>query len=167
MWRHFFLSIRAVHQNSRPSHTGGWYCSPAHCQPFTMSESKRRKLNGPSHILKRSRPDSTPRDRESTPPAPDIESESQDASDSEASITVTKSFQELGIIDSLCDACTSLGYKQPTPIQREAIPLALQGKDVGHLGYIFSPQWRFHERQYPRHILSCEYCPIPEVLISN
>ena len=41
-----------------------------------------------------------------------------------------KSFEELGIIDSLCDACTKLGYKQPTAIQNEAIPLALEGKDL-------------------------------------
>ena len=44
--------------------------------------------------------------------------------------TGAMSFQELGIIDALCEACTSLGYKAPTPIQREAIPVALQGKDV-------------------------------------
>ena len=41
-----------------------------------------------------------------------------------------KSFHDLGIIDSLCDACTSLGYKHPTPIQTEAIPLALEGRDL-------------------------------------
>lgn len=41
-----------------------------------------------------------------------------------------KTFQDLGIIDSLCEACTHLGYKQPTPIQAEAIPLALQGRDL-------------------------------------
>ncbi|GAB7350531.1 hypothetical protein MBLNU459_g1118t1 [Dothideomycetes sp. NU459] len=41
-----------------------------------------------------------------------------------------KSFAELGIIDSLCDACTALGYKAPTPIQAESIPLALQGRDL-------------------------------------
>ncbi|MCJ1292611.1 ribosomal RNA processing protein [Xylographa carneopallida] len=41
-----------------------------------------------------------------------------------------KSFQELGIIETLCDACTALGYKAPTPIQNEAIPLALQGRDL-------------------------------------
>ena len=35
-----------------------------------------------------------------------------------------------GIIDSLCDACTALGYKAPTPIQAESIPLALQGRDL-------------------------------------
>ncbi|KAK2765595.1 ribosomal RNA processing protein [Arachnomyces sp. PD_36] len=41
-----------------------------------------------------------------------------------------KSFKELGIIDSLCDACTAMGYKAPTPIQAESIPLALQGRDL-------------------------------------
>ena len=41
-----------------------------------------------------------------------------------------KTFRDLGIIDSLCDACTALGYKVPTPIQSEAIPLALQGRDL-------------------------------------
>ncbi|GAB7345711.1 hypothetical protein MBLNU457_3987t1 [Dothideomycetes sp. NU457] len=42
----------------------------------------------------------------------------------------SKSFADLGIIDSLCDACTALGYKQPTPIQAESIPLALQNRDL-------------------------------------
>ena len=42
----------------------------------------------------------------------------------------TKSFKDLGIIDSLCDACEALGYKNPTPIQAEAIPFALQGRDL-------------------------------------
>ncbi|KAJ5818423.1 ribosomal RNA processing protein [Penicillium riverlandense] len=41
-----------------------------------------------------------------------------------------KSFKELGIIDSLCDACETMGYKAPTPIQSESIPLALQGRDL-------------------------------------
>lgn len=33
-------------------------------------------------------------------------------------------------MDALCDACTTLGYKNPTPIQAESIPLALEGKDM-------------------------------------
>ena len=41
-----------------------------------------------------------------------------------------KSFAELGIIEPLCDACAQLGYKVPTPIQIEAIPVALEGRDV-------------------------------------
>lgn len=44
--------------------------------------------------------------------------------------TPPKSFKDLGIIDSLADACTALGYKAPTPIQAESIPLALQGRDL-------------------------------------
>lgn len=44
--------------------------------------------------------------------------------------TCKKSFEELGIIDQLCKACAAQGYKSPTPIQTEAIPLALQGRDL-------------------------------------
>lgn len=40
------------------------------------------------------------------------------------------SFKDLGIIDELCQACSQLGWKAPTPIQKEAIPLALKDKDV-------------------------------------
>ncbi|RAL09922.1 RNA-dependent ATPase RRP3 [Aspergillus homomorphus CBS 101889] len=39
-------------------------------------------------------------------------------------------FKELGLIDQLCEACETMGYKAPTPIQREAIPLALQNRDI-------------------------------------
>lgn len=41
-----------------------------------------------------------------------------------------RSFEELGIIDPLCEACTKLGYKAPTSIQNEAIPIALEGRDL-------------------------------------
>ncbi|KAF2153754.1 putative ATP-dependent RNA helicase [Myriangium duriaei CBS 260.36] len=43
---------------------------------------------------------------------------------------VARTFADLGIIDSLCDACTALGYKAPTPIQAESIPPALEGRDL-------------------------------------
>lgn len=39
------------------------------------------------------------------------------------------SFQDLGLIPELIDACSKLGYKEPTDIQKEAIPIALE-KDV-------------------------------------
>jgi ATP-dependent RNA helicase DDX47/RRP3 len=41
-----------------------------------------------------------------------------------------RTFKDLGVIESLCEACTALGYTIPTPIQAEAIPLALQGRDL-------------------------------------
>ncbi|TGJ79508.1 hypothetical protein E0Z10_g9247 [Xylaria hypoxylon] len=41
-----------------------------------------------------------------------------------------KTFKELGIIDSLCDACATLKYTHATPIQAKAIPEALAGRDI-------------------------------------
>lgn len=52
---------------------------------------------------------------------------------SNAQYTVDKpsrSFKDLGINDTLCEACIALGYKSPTPIQDDAIPPALQGRDL-------------------------------------
>jgi ATP-dependent RNA helicase RhlE len=39
-------------------------------------------------------------------------------------------FEELGLAPTLVRAVTELGYSVPTPIQRMAIPLALEGRDV-------------------------------------
>jgi ATP-dependent RNA helicase DDX47/RRP3 len=41
-----------------------------------------------------------------------------------------KTFADLGIIESLCEACENLGFKYPTPIQEQSIPLALEGRDM-------------------------------------
>lgn len=40
------------------------------------------------------------------------------------------SFADLGVMDALCKACDSLGYKSPTPIQSQCIPPALRGRDI-------------------------------------
>ncbi|MYM67531.1 DEAD/DEAH box helicase [Pseudoduganella sp. FT55W] len=39
-------------------------------------------------------------------------------------------FQALGLIDPLLRSLESLGYKQPTPVQKQAIPAVLAGRDV-------------------------------------
>jgi len=39
-------------------------------------------------------------------------------------------FAALGLVDSLCKSCEQLGFKTPTGIQAQAIPFALQGKDI-------------------------------------
>lgn len=40
------------------------------------------------------------------------------------------SFKDLGVCDQLLEACDNLGWKTPTKIQIEAIPHALEGKDL-------------------------------------
>ncbi|XP_058126701.1 ATP-dependent RNA helicase DDX47 [Anopheles ziemanni] len=42
----------------------------------------------------------------------------------------TTSWEDLGLIDTICQACRALKWKAPSKIQREAIPLALEGKDI-------------------------------------
>ncbi|OZJ06739.1 ATP-dependent rRNA helicase rrp3 [Bifiguratus adelaidae] len=39
-------------------------------------------------------------------------------------------FEDLGCLPSLCEACRLVKYITPTEIQREAIPVALEGKDI-------------------------------------
>ena len=39
-------------------------------------------------------------------------------------------FQDLGLVDVLCEAAAKMGWKKPSKIQRESIPIALEGKDV-------------------------------------
>ncbi|KAJ1555676.1 ribosomal RNA processing protein [Cladochytrium tenue] len=42
----------------------------------------------------------------------------------------TTTFQSLGLMPSICEACDSLGFKRPSEIQAKAIPHALAGRDV-------------------------------------
>jgi ATP-dependent RNA helicase DDX47/RRP3 len=86
-----------------------------------MSSHKRRKLShddksecGASHSASET---STSHDDVTSPQPGIVEA-------------ATKTFKDLGVIDSLCEACEGLGYQVPTPIQAEAIPLALQGRDL-------------------------------------
>ena len=40
------------------------------------------------------------------------------------------SFSDLGLSDALLRAVADSGYDKPTPIQRQAIPSVLMGKDI-------------------------------------
>lgn len=40
------------------------------------------------------------------------------------------SFQSLGLSKSILDALAAKNYETPTPIQRDAIPLVLEGRDL-------------------------------------
>src|SRR5262245_40886889 len=39
-------------------------------------------------------------------------------------------FAALGLSDTLLAAVTTLGYEEPTPVQRETIPIMLRGSDL-------------------------------------
>src|SRR5437868_12547861 len=39
-------------------------------------------------------------------------------------------FESLGLITKLVDTVTALGYEEPTPIQRETIPILIAGDDL-------------------------------------
>jgi ATP-dependent RNA helicase DeaD len=42
----------------------------------------------------------------------------------------TVGFGSCGLSDALITAVTALGYEEPTPVQRETIPLILAGRDL-------------------------------------
>ncbi|CAL4133973.1 unnamed protein product [Meganyctiphanes norvegica] len=48
----------------------------------------------------------------------------------ESDIETKLTFKDLGINDELCAACDRMGWKEPTAIQKEAIPIALKDRDV-------------------------------------
>jgi ATP-dependent RNA helicase RhlE len=39
-------------------------------------------------------------------------------------------FKDLGLHSVLTDKCEQMGYKEPTPIQKQAIPVVLEGRDI-------------------------------------
>ncbi|KAF1987281.1 ATP-dependent rRNA helicase RRP3 [Aulographum hederae CBS 113979] len=108
-----------------------------------MPSMKRKSFGAhePDRLPKKSkRPNPEPKEREdpkeTDSPAEELpndeESEEQviEVPDNGEDVPAEKSFEDLGIIESLCEACTLLGYKAPTPIQAESIPVALSGKDI-------------------------------------
>ncbi|XP_041363605.1 probable ATP-dependent RNA helicase DDX47 [Gigantopelta aegis] len=56
----------------------------------------------------------------------EIDIKTLDSTKAEDNVT----FQSLGVVDVLCEACELLKWKTPTKIQRESIPVALEGHDV-------------------------------------
>ncbi len=104
-----------------------------------MNETKKRKNNTDSYTLsavpkkkvKHIIPEPYRKTEDlSLAPTPADKPAEEPAAANQVNAVISKSFKDLGIIDSLCDACTALGYKAPTPIQNEAIPLALEGRDL-------------------------------------
>ena len=64
----------------------------------------------------------------------DFQEEEKNSKDGEEKENVpqqsNKTFAELGLNEVLVEACQKVGWKKPSRIQEESIPIALQGKDV-------------------------------------
>ncbi|XP_049873739.1 probable ATP-dependent RNA helicase DDX47 [Pectinophora gossypiella] len=58
------------------------------------------------------------------------EEEQQEESKVQEDEEETVTFKDLGVVDVLCEACAELKWKHPSKIQKESIPVALQGKDI-------------------------------------
>ena len=56
-------------------------------------------------------------------------SESASLAEAEAA-TTDITFADLGLSAQMLEALTDAGYKKPTPIQAQAVPLALKGRDL-------------------------------------
>ncbi len=58
------------------------------------------------------------------PVVEESESEGEDADDA------PKTFKEIGVCEELCKTIDELGWKKPSAIQVQSIPMALKGHDV-------------------------------------
>ena len=60
----------------------------------------------------------------------DISQNSSENIEEKESDEVVKTFEDLGLREELLEACESMGWKKPSKIQVEAIPVALEGNDI-------------------------------------
>lgn len=126
-----------------------------------MPEMKKRKVahEAPAPAEDSDASSSSSQSRAGSP-KPD---ESEASADATTTPAAPKTFKELGIIDSLCEACETMGYKAPTPIQAESIPLALQGRDLIGLAETGSGK----TAAFALPILQCIYSSLPQYLAQN
>ncbi|KAM4058789.1 DEAD/DEAH box helicase [Hirsutella rhossiliensis] len=92
-----------------------------------MSNVKRRKV---SHGVSKKACAPEPSAPAASVEGSTEESATLDGVPAEEPVEAQKTFKDLGIVDSLCDACDALNYKHPTPIQEKSIPVALEGRDI-------------------------------------
>lgn len=71
------------------------------------SSNKRKSESGPSkeNVAKKSRVSEAPEEAHSGHGEEEVEEQAETA--------LSKSFKDLGIIDSLCEACEKMGFKKP------------------------------------------------------
>jgi ATP-dependent RNA helicase DeaD len=89
-------------------------------------------------------------------------------------VDVNVTFEDLGLAPELLSTLEGLGYEEPTPIQREAIPLLLEGRDVlGQAGtgtgktaaFALPALQRLAERGRGRHPIALVLVPTRELAV--
>lgn len=77
---------------------------------------------------------------------------------------MSKSFEELGLSETSLAAVETLGWKKPSPIQEEAIPHALEGRDIVGIaqtgtgktgGFMLPTLERIQARKVPQALVLC------------
>lgn len=94
----------------------------------SVGKTSQSSKSKPARVVEQAASESS--DDDSDADEEDAEATPETTPDIEKVEVVQKSFADLGIIESLCEACANLGYKHPTPVQAESIPLALEGRDL-------------------------------------
>ncbi|KAI1420516.1 DEAD-domain-containing protein [Xylaria sp. FL1777] len=93
--------------------------------------AKKRRVSQPeSDQNDQNDPDGSSRQTEAASPSTESATLVDEGSAASTAEVPRKTFKDLGIVDSLCDACASLKYTHATPIQEKSIPEALAGKDI-------------------------------------
>eukprot|EP00899_Mesostigma_viride_P026555 jgi/Mesvir1/7084/Mv09192-RA.1 len=81
-------------------------------------------------------------------------------------------FESLGVCPQLCEAVQTVGWKSPTSIQKESLPVAFQGKDIiglaqtgsGKTGAFALPILQALLKR-PQHLFACVLSPTRELAI--
>jgi len=93
-----------------------------------LQEKKKPKVSvaGPAKVKGKAAKVEDEEGEEEEEEEEEVEKEEEDFTDE----TERKTFAELGVVPTLCEAIASLGWTAPTAIQVASIPEALAGKDV-------------------------------------
>jgi ATP-dependent RNA helicase DDX47/RRP3 len=94
------------------------------------SVKSRAEVKAPVPVKESPEPESSEEEEDDEEEEEQANSDQEHGDNDNAQDGARKTFADLGVIDSLCEACANLGFKYPTPIQEQAIPLALQGRDM-------------------------------------
>lgn len=90
-------------------------------RPPPQSISKAAQQKEPETESSEDEDENGPEESEADEGVPDVQ---------EADNVAKKTFADLGVREELCEACANLKFTNPTAIQEQAIPLALEGRDV-------------------------------------